>query len=381
VCFVAWYAALYFRIVPRPLMQVWFLVTHIPCLLCIVPLTYAIDALSRFAKIIPAPTAHRLCHIVGCLFFRLATRLNPQMRFIFCPTPSSSHTRSRQSLDDAAAAASGSSSERASYRWEDIPHNTGLLMCMNHTSLYDMFLTVAVTPFAGLGFNCRPMYKKALDAVPIVGNSCRHAGYFPVHFQRYDDENCFTVKQVEQADVQRRVEHFLVHEGGVLSMYPEGRINSTPETMLPVRFGSIKMAVDKDIPIALLVFWGGQHAWPRKARVGGHPADIYYTVAMLEVPPEVRARAQEQQEQQPTQHQGVSDHATNTPQVAAAATMPDSESRAGPSEKSDSNVMSTSTKGLDAKLVAQLMQDQMQRMIDALRAHAAGRAGDSARVG
>jgi 1-acyl-sn-glycerol-3-phosphate acyltransferase len=361
-------------------MQVWFLVTHVPCLLSIVPLTYAIDALSRFTKIIPAPTAHRLCHIVGCLFFRLATRLNPQMRFIFCQTPSSS---SQQSLHDPATA-SGSSSVRASYRWDDIPHNTGLLMCMNHTSLYDMFLTVAVTPFAGLGFNCRPMYKKALDAVPIVGNSCRHAGYFPVHFQRYDDENCFSVEQAEQAEVQRRVEHFLVHEGGVLSMYPEGRINSTPETVLPVRFGSIKMAVDKDIPIALLVFWGGQHAWPRKARVGGHSADIYYTVAMLEVPPDVRARAQEQQqqqaEQQPTQQQQQRDEqATNTPQVAAP--MAGSESRAGPSESSDSNVVSTSTKGLDAKLVAQLMQDQMQRMIDALRAHAATRPGGSTRVG
>jgi hypothetical protein len=68
-------------------------------------------------------------------------------------------------------------------------------------------------------------------------------------------------------------------------MFPEGRMNPEPQTLLPFRWGSIKYAIENKMPIYFVVTWGCPDAWPMSAGMGGLAADVYYTLGKLEIPP------------------------------------------------------------------------------------------------
>jgi 1-acyl-sn-glycerol-3-phosphate acyltransferase len=62
--------------------------------------------------------------------------------------------------------------------------------------------------------------------------------------------------------------------GGCLCIFPEGKVNRSPDTVLPFRNGSFAVAAECDMAVVTLTSSGTAVSWPRAAAVGGLPATL-----------------------------------------------------------------------------------------------------------
>lgn len=156
-----------------------------------------------------------------------------------------------------------------------------LFLIANHTSFLDTVLGVTTTPAQAM-WHMRTYMNDELFKVPILSTVCRAVGHFPVYFTS-SDHGAFSVDVKRMEAVERRVDEHLSH-GGWLCFFPEGQMNSNPDTILPFRYGGMKKALEFDARIVQLVFRGNQTVWPRKATVGGYPGSVRYS--LLPIAPE-----------------------------------------------------------------------------------------------
>lgn len=153
-----------------------------------------------------------------------------------------------------------------------------LFMWGNHTSYMDPVICGAFTPAALL--NRIKIYAGAhLLKIPIFGTLCKWMGHFEVHFKgtSYND---FTIDKEKMAAVQKRIDEHIA-AGGVMSSFPEGRVNATPEQLSPFRTGGMRQALQLDGRIWSFVAVNNEACWPFKAQIGGLPCNIRYSVKPL----------------------------------------------------------------------------------------------------
>lgn len=171
----------------------------------------------------------------------------------------------------------------------------------NHTSFFDIMSAVSLIPP-----KTRPrMYIGSfLLSYPLLGTALRCMDLFPVHFVGKGEEN-FGVDQEKMKKVNERVEIFL--KGcGTMCFFPEGKVNSNPEQILPLRFGGVKMLLDHDGCIVLGVFHGNHVIWPKKAPVGGYPGTVNRSTKVL-APNGAKALLEEYKELKEQEDEGKSD--------------------------------------------------------------------------
>jgi len=150
-----------------------------------------------------------------------------------------------------------------------------LFILGNHTSFFDTVLAVVKMPPSVL-WRCRTYMDHHLFKLPILSTICKSVGHFPVYFKS-DQDGVFKVDAQKMESVEARVDNHL-KTGGWLCFFPEGQMNKDPDKVLPFRYGGMKRALEFDARIVMLVFRGNQTVWPKKAKIGGLPGKVRYSM-------------------------------------------------------------------------------------------------------
>jgi 1-acyl-sn-glycerol-3-phosphate acyltransferase len=145
---------------------------------------------------------------------------------------------------------------------ENIPQNTGLIVAANHQSYGDPFwLSIPIkTPTRYLAWSEAFQW-------PLVGTAIGLLGAWPL--------------QVEGADPAaiRRSLNWL-REGGALVIFPEGGRGLPDGTMIRMKGGAVRMALEAEVPILPVTIRGANQVWPSHKRLPrrGQVEIIYHPV-------------------------------------------------------------------------------------------------------
>ena len=148
----------------------------------------------------------------------------------------------------------------------------------NHTSFLDTVLTVAKAPLP-LIFRARTYVSDHLLKMPILGTVIGAMGLFTVNFKGRTEDD-FSVDKARMAEMQLKVDAH-IKDGGVLCFFPEGAVNSNPDTILPFRYGGMKVALANDAIIYQYITVGCPGVWGKKEAVGGWPGKVIYGLRPL----------------------------------------------------------------------------------------------------
>lgn len=158
---------------------------------------------------------------------------------------------------------------------ENIPSDTGLIVAANHQSYGDPFwLALPIK---------RPTRFLAWSEAfswPIVGKAIGLLGAWPL--------------QVEGSDPAaiRRSLNWL-REGGVVVIFPEGGRGLPDGSMVRMKGGAVRMALEADVPILPVTIRGGNKVWPADQTLPrpGKVEIIYHPIIHVEQLPGEETRA------------------------------------------------------------------------------------------
>lgn len=125
----------------------------------------------------------------------------------------------------------------------------------NHTGNLEPFL-VAYCVWRATGHWIQPLAKAELFGVPVLGFLGRHAGGIPVERETEGGRT-----SAYGAAVAR------LHEGGTIYVAAEGTITHDG-SLLPLRHGAARLALEADVPVLVVTSFGGQRAF---SPVAGRP--------------------------------------------------------------------------------------------------------------
>ena len=243
------YAALSFRVLPRPMMKIWFGMILILNMLLTGVFTLLADRLRLVG--VKRTTTQVLCTYICCVTFHQVVFWNPQIQITL---------------------------EASDLRWSDIPMPSAVVL--NHSSLFDAFLFVAVAPLTYI-WNVKTLMKDSLREIPIFGGVFDRIGHFPVYFNS-DKDGDFSVNKEKQAAVAQRVDEHIQRKGR-LALFPEGVVNKNPVTLSMFRLGTFSTIITHKLPLYYILTVGNHETWPRGSTMGGLPANIHLFVKKFEV--------------------------------------------------------------------------------------------------
>ncbi|TPP43040.1 Acyltransferase family protein [Leishmania donovani] len=245
------YTLLRQRLVPKWIMQKWFLLSSTALIIPSSALVYLIDPLRYLG--VPRRCVQSICVLIfGCVF-KAVWWVNPQIRM---------HVQ----FDANEHGKPGC--------WDDIAR-TGTAFTLNHTSFWDAFVMVGITPMSHL-IQMRTLMKSSLRKIPIFGGVFDRVGHFPVHFKSGEDGN-FHVDKEKQAIVSQHMRWHL-RLGGSVAFFPEGAVNKTPETLQPFRYGTFATVIEHRLRVYYVVSVGSEKTWPPRMACGGLPADVHIRI-------------------------------------------------------------------------------------------------------
>ncbi|KAG5487539.1 hypothetical protein LSCM1_07496 [Leishmania martiniquensis] len=252
----AGYTLLRRRLVPKWVMQKWFLLCAAALILPSAALIHLFDPL-RYVGV-PQHCLQSICVCIVGYAFKAVWWANPQI-----------HTRVKFDANE----------DGKPVGWDDIAR-TSIALALNHTSFWDTFEVVGITPMSHL-LHIRTLMKASLRRIPIFGGVFNRVGHFPVYFTSDADGN-FQVDKEKQAVVQERVNAHL-RRGGSLVFFPEGTVNRTPETLKAFRFGTFATIMEHRLPVYYMVAVGGEKTWPPQMPYGGLPADVHIRIGRFPI--------------------------------------------------------------------------------------------------
>lgn len=149
---------------------------------------------------------------------------------------------------------------------ENIPANTGLIIAANHQSYGDPFwLSIPIkTPTRYLAWSEAFQW-------PLVGKAIGLLGAWPL--------------QVEGADPSAiRRSLTWVREGGAVVIFPEGGRGLPDGSMIRMKGGAVRMALEAEVPILPVTIRGANRVWPAGRRLPrpGKVEIIYHPVFRVE---------------------------------------------------------------------------------------------------
>ncbi len=131
---------------------------------------------------------------------------------------------------------------------ENIPHDRpgGLVVASNHQTYIDPF-------WIGVPIN-RPLRFLAWDKACkwfIIGPLIRKLGAFPVNLDRGGKDSYKTAIRV-------------LKEGHTLVIFPEGSRETAEGKLLPVKQGTVRIALEAGVSILPVTIRGGNRVWPQQ---------------------------------------------------------------------------------------------------------------------
>ncbi len=127
---------------------------------------------------------------------------------------------------------------------ENIPADTGLIVAANHQSYGDPFwLSVPIKrPVRYLAWN-------QAFSWPVVGKAIRLLGAWPLQIEGSDP-----------AAIRRSLTW--LRERGVVVIFPEGRRGLPDGSMIRMKEGAVRMALEAGVPILPVTIRGANRVWP-----------------------------------------------------------------------------------------------------------------------
>ena len=127
---------------------------------------------------------------------------------------------------------------------ENIPQHSGLIVAANHQSYGDPFwLALPIK---------RPVRFLAWSEAfswPVVGRAIRLLGAWPLQVSRSDP-----------AAIRRSLSW--LRNGGVVVIFPEGGRGLADGSMVHMKAGAVRMALEAEVPILPVTVRGANHVWP-----------------------------------------------------------------------------------------------------------------------
>jgi len=151
-----------------------------------------------------------------------------------------------------------------------------VFMAINHVSWLDTPLVCAHMPDHLIG-DAKTLMAKLHLGLPILGRLAQAIGHMPVPFL---SNKSFNVDKQKLAKTMDRLNAHLA-AGGHLAIFPEGDLNAKWHTLLPFRAGSLELCIRYDMEVWGWVFAGTADCWPSTVALGGSPAAIRTSAAML----------------------------------------------------------------------------------------------------
>jgi len=158
---------------------------------------------------------------------------------------------------------------------ENIPQSGGLIIAANHQSYGDPFwLSIPVK---------RPIRFLAWSEAfswPVVGTAIRLLGAWPLHVQGSDP-----------GAIRRSINW--LRDSGVIVIFPEGGRGLPDGSMIRMKAGAVRMALDADVPIMPVTIRGANRAWPAD-KLFPRPGKVvitYHPVVRVQQMPDEEARA------------------------------------------------------------------------------------------
>lgn len=131
---------------------------------------------------------------------------------------------------------------------EFLPSSGAAILAGNHLSFIDPIAT-----FPAVARRRRELYYLAAAeffSTPGLGWGLKFLKQVPVRRGQGDRA------AIDAAEAYLR-------EGRVVAIFPEGRINTEPEQLLPGKRGVARLALETGAPIVPVVNWGVQRRWPK----------------------------------------------------------------------------------------------------------------------
>src|SRR6185312_17500618 len=158
---------------------------------------------------------------------------------------------------------------------ENIPSDTGMIVAANHQSYGDPFwLALPIK---------RPIRFLAWSEAfswPVVGKAIRLLGAWPLNVQASDP-----------AAIRRSLTW--LRDSGVVVIFPEGGRGLPDGSMIRMKGGAVRMALDADVPILPVTIRGANRVWPANKLLPrpGKVEIIYHPVMHVKQLPNEEARA------------------------------------------------------------------------------------------
>ena len=158
---------------------------------------------------------------------------------------------------------------------ENIPASGGLIIAANHQSYGDPFwLAIPVR---------RPIRFLAWSeafAWPVVGKAIRRLGAWPLNVQASDP-----------AAIRRSLTW--LRDSGVVVIFPEGGRGLPDGSMIRMKGGAVRMALDADVPILPVTIRGANRVWPANKLLPrpGKVEIVYHSVMHVKQLPNEETRA------------------------------------------------------------------------------------------
>lgn len=158
---------------------------------------------------------------------------------------------------------------------ENIPADSGVIIAANHQSYGDPFwLSIPVN---------RPIRYLAWSEAfswPVVGKAIRLLGAWPLQIEGSDP-----------AAIRRSLTW--LRDGGVIVIFPEGGRGSADGSMIRMKAGAVRMALDAGVPILPVTIRGANQVWPanRFFPRPGKVEIIYHPLFQIEQRPGEETRA------------------------------------------------------------------------------------------
>ena len=158
---------------------------------------------------------------------------------------------------------------------KNIPTSNGLIVAANHQSYGDPFwLALPIK---------RPIRFLAWSEAfswPVVGKAIRRLGAWPLQIEGSDP-----------ATIRRSLSW--LREGGVVVIFPEGGRGLPDGSLIRMKGGAVRMALEANVPILPVTVRGANKVWPANRRLPrpGKVEIIYHPVIHVEQLPGEETRA------------------------------------------------------------------------------------------
>jgi len=148
------------------------------------------------------------------------------------------------------------------------------VLVANHSSFFDVFISVAMCPLHRVG-KARQFVSESVFKMPIFGVICSTMQHAVVPFK--GDANAvgkFEVDKEKLAEVMVEYENHL-KGGGFCAWFPEGQVNRGDCSKLQqFRAGGCGIATRNDVEIWVVCFTGCAAVWPYGEPMGGYPGKV-----------------------------------------------------------------------------------------------------------